>query len=342
MQECKTNLNYIPFHEVKAKCNDIEDEACHLAVFNVTYPPPHARSARVGPEWVTYKEWRKVIEMRARGQNILEIAAAVDKNASLLRVYMDTYLNTSTHDLLGPMPRSSTDSLSTANTSTGSDELFPLYDEVTMTVSGAPDPSFLTRSEQELVWKMFQRNETVRSMSEQLKKCRRKISQYINAYMRPRLLELQEEERGAEYRLAGTSTYATTATNHSSRPPRIPETARTAAVTGNHARQSLHSNGETDLELVDPLLTKPTLNDPDQSPQDINGSNALTTPKSATANSLFGDSPVDGTEGSPKIGSTCQKVELAQTTSNKRKFDNEEVAAEPQQAPKRLRHLSLP
>lgn len=345
----RASLNYVPFHEVKAQCNDI-GEACHLAAFD-DYPPAprHARSARVGPEWLKYKEWRKVIEMRARGKNILEIAAAVHKNASLLRVYVDTYLSTSTHHLLGPLPSaSSTDSQSTADTSTGSDELFPLYDEVLVPVSEAPDPSFLSRSEQELVWKMFQRNETVRSMSEQLKKGRRKISQYINAYMRPRLLQLQEEEREAEYRLAGTSTYVTPLTNHK---PHTPETARTAAagvtLAGNppglRREQSLHGIGDTELELVGPLPINPKLiNVPNQSPEDTGGSNALPTPKSATANSLFGDSPVGSTERSTGIVSTRQKEETAQPTSKKRKPDGDDVAAEPAAAHKRARHLSLP
>ncbi|KAG8168731.1 hypothetical protein KVR01_001480 [Diaporthe batatas] len=158
--------------------------------------------------------------------------------------------------------------------------------------------------------------------------------------MRPRLLmlQLQEEEREAEYRLPSTSTYITPLTNHK---PGTPDAART----GNHPRlrrgQSLHSIGDTDSELADPLLIKPTPNVDSQGPKE---SNALATPKSATTDSLFGDSPVDGTEGShlTEAVSIHQKEGLAQPTSNKRKLDDANVAAEPQQAVKRLRCLSLP
>lgn len=210
---------------------------------------------------------------------------------------------------------------------------------------GAPDPSFLSRSEQELVWKMFQQNETVRSMCEQLHKSRRKISQYINAYMRPRLLKLQAEEREAENRVVGTSTYIAPLTI-----PRthISETASIAAAAQTPPRlfrePSLHSIDERDLELelIDPLLFNSTPDGPNQSPKSICGSDSLATPNSTGTE--VGDSAVDENHaGYPLAGlhSAHHKEEPAQPKSSKRKHDDE-VQAEPQRASKRLRHRSFP
>jgi hypothetical protein len=347
MQQGKANLNYVPFHETKAQCNDT-DEACNLALdAQGGYPPQYVRSARVGPAWLSFKQWCKVLEMRSRGNNILDIAEAVDKNASQLRVYMDTYLNNVRIDDVGPLPSaSSTDSQSTADTIT--DELFPLGNEVMVPQEGQPHPSFLSRSEQALVWKMFQQNETVRSMWEQLHKSRRKISQYINAYMRPRLLKLQAEEREAEDRIAGTSTYIAPLTN---RIPRIHSSETAAAQTPPRLLRepSLHSIDEMDLELelISPLLLNPTEDVSNQSPKSSCGSADTTAiPESTSAeDSLFGDSPVvENHTGSPLVplDPTHHKEEPAQPTSSKRKHDDDEVQAQPQRASKRLRHRSFP
>ncbi|POS73749.1 hypothetical protein DHEL01_v207853 [Diaporthe helianthi] len=162
--------------------------------------------------------------------------------------------------------------------------------------------------------------------------------------MRPRLLQLQEEEREAEHRLAATSTYYVIPHTYHSPRTRTPEIALTAAATGKPPsllrEQSLHSIGEMELELclIDPLLINPTTNIPNQALESSSG------PKSATKDSLFGDSPTADTAGSPLtvIVSTSRKEEPAQWQSNKRKRDVDDVAAEPQQGPKRLRHLSLP
>lgn len=255
IQQGKANLNYVPFHTIKRWWNDT-DEASDLALDH--YPPECVQSApRVAPDWLSRNQFRKLLEMRSRGKNVLEIAAAVGKNASLLRVYMDTYLKNVNTDSIGPLPSaSSTETQSTA-TSTGSDELFPLGYEVMVPQQGAPDPSFLSRTEQELVWKLFQQNRTVRSMCERLgKKSRRKISQYINAYMRPKLLKLQTEEREAEERQSGILMYTTGLNDRITFPQTVPMTATAGTAPQLFQEPSIPSINEMDLEpLIDPLLT---------------------------------------------------------------------------------------
>lgn len=264
IQQGKANLNYVPFHTIKRWWNDDTDEASDLALDH--YPPECVQSApRVAPDWLSRNQFRKLLEMRLRGKNVLEIAAALGKNASLLRLYMDTYLKDVNTDIR-PLPSaSSTETQSTA-TSTGSDELFSLGYEVIVPQEGAPDPSFLSRSEQELVWKFFQQNKTVRSMCERLgKKNRRKISQYINAYMRPKLLKLQTEEREAEERQSGASMYTTCLTDRIAFPQTVPMTATTGTAPGFFQEPSLPSSNEIDLEpLIDPLLLIPTPNNTHQ------------------------------------------------------------------------------
>jgi hypothetical protein len=388
MRQGKANMNYVPFHDIKAQCNDTS-EACNFALDNHPsvpsynaqaqchetdgfhsltsgavggYPPQYVQSARVGPAWLSYKQWCMVLHLRSRGKNILQIADAVGKNASMLRYYMDTYLkNISTHDSgVGTLSSSSSiysSSQSSADPGTGSDdELFPLGNEVMIPEEGAPDPSFLNRSEQELVWKMFQQNETYRSMAERLHKNRGKITKYINAYMRHRLLELQDEEQKAEGRIAGTSTHIAPLTGSPPR-PLISETtiihpSETAPVVKTPPRllrePSLHSINELDLELelIDPMLHDPTPDVTNESPKNSRGSDPPTTPKgTSTEDSLFGDSPVDNNyEGFPlgRTGPTHKTKEPAGPSSSKRKCDDDEMQPELQRASKRPRHHSLP
>lgn len=165
------------------------------------YPPIRLAGARLKPEWLSGKEFEKVLSLQSRGKNILEMAHAVNKNASLLRIYVDTYLKD-----VSPLPLHSANSTNSSDSPTYSasdsrgseDGLFPLDEETTVPQEGMPDPSFLNREEQERVWVMFQQNNTVRTMAKGLHKNRQKLSQYINAYMRPKLLRLQAEERAAE------------------------------------------------------------------------------------------------------------------------------------------------
>lgn len=205
-------------------CGD-NDEACDLALEPVLltkpkikrvrqalpapepvtgYPPIRPEAAQLRPEWLSCKEWQKVRALQSRGKNILEIAHAVNKNASKLRIYVDTYLKDASPSPLASANSadSTNSSCSTTNSISGSASsdagLFPLDQQVTVPQQGMPDPSFLNYDQQTLAWKMFQQNYTVRDMAKRLQKNRQKVSQYINAYMRPKLLKLQTEERAAE------------------------------------------------------------------------------------------------------------------------------------------------
>ena len=359
LQQGKANLKYLPFSETKSMCGDA-DEACDLAVEAPGYPPTRVPGARVGPEWLSRRQWQKFFEMYSRDKNILEIAAAVGKNASLLRLYFDTYLKNGLDDNVihnaAPLPSASSSRSSwsqSAESTAGSlstessDLIFPLGDEVMVPQEGAPEPSYLSRSEQEMVWVMFQQNASIRGITDKLHKTRHKISQYINAYMRPRLLKLQAEQREAENRIVATPTYITPVTETEGiletiicEPDPIAAAAKTPPVISREP--SLHSIGDADLEmeLIDPLPAATT-----EDPKTSDGTAPFATNRSAgTENSLFGDSPVDENHASSPLTQlflTDPRQEPAQPTSRKRQHDYD-GQAEPPRASKRPRHHSFP
>ncbi|KAG6359618.1 hypothetical protein INS49_013140 [Diaporthe citri] len=300
-------------------CGD-NDEACNLALEPVQhrkpktkrveqappapepaagYPPTHPQGkSPLRPDWLSSKEWNKVRALQSRGKNILEIAHAVDKNASKLRIYVDTYLKNAN---LSPLPSANSTNSSTNSTSgsTGSSEggLFPLDQQVTVPQEGKPDPSFLDREEQEIVWKMFQQNSTVRNMANRLHKNRQKLSQYINAYMRPRLLKLQAEEREAE----NAPTPITPITGAILQLPPSNPVAPIASDPGpaptSSEEPSLKDNDNAELQafFVDPLLFKSLTAAMENEAHKKDEVSFLETPKSASdEDSLFGgDSPLD-------------------------------------------------
>lgn len=395
MRQGKAKMNYIPFHEIKAMCGD-NDEACHLAIDPVPvtkpknervrqappapasvagYPPTRIKGARLPPDWLSLKEWHKVRLLQSRGQSILDMADAVHVNASKLRTYVDTYLkDASLYGSPLPSANSTNSSNSTTTSSFYSTEssdtgLFPLDQQVTVPQEGMPHPSFLTFEEQQIVWRMFQQNDTVRNMADGLHKNRHKLSQYINAYMRPKLLRLQAKQREDEGAaiptpiapLAGglpPSNLVAPITAASRFPPLLqPVTSQPVAPTAvpgstSYQEPRLHSAKETELDaflrLVDPaILTPPPAITDTEDCKKRGGVAHLDTPKSATEiDSLFGDSPVDNNHaGSAQLfSSNHHEVEPSQPATpntKKRKFeDNTEVQAQPRRASKRLRHRS--
>ncbi|KAI7780242.1 hypothetical protein LA080_016212 [Diaporthe eres] len=368
MQQGKAKLYYTPFHETKAMCGD-NDEASDLALESILakpntvraqpgppahepvpgYPPVRHVGARLRPEWLSCKEFQKVRSLQSRGKNVLEMAHAVDKNASQLRIYVDTYLKDTSSSQLHSA--SSTDSSDlTTNSTAGSrgseDGLFPLNQEIMLPQQGMPDPSFLDQEEQERVWVMFQQNNTVRNMANRLHKNRQKLSQYINAYMRPKLLRLQAEERAAED--AATPTPITPLTGGISQfPPSSPVTLIAAAPGPSSSREpSLHENDNTGLHalFVPPLLFNPSAAVENEIHRMNDEASLLEIPKSASdEDSLFGDSPVDENHvGSSQLVSTHHEVESAQPTPRKRKRQFENNSETPRRFSKRLRHRSFP
>lgn len=401
MQQGKAKLNYTPFQETKALCGD-NDEASDLALEPelITkpkikrvqqalpapavegYPPIRPEAAQLRPEWLSCKEWQKVRALQSRGKNILEMAHAVNKNASKLRIYVDTYLkDTGPSPLASANSADSTNSSYTSNSTSGSTSseggLFPLDHQVTVPQEGKPDPSFLNYDEQILVWKMFQQNHTVRNMAKRLNKNRQKVSQYINAYMRPKLLKLQTEEQAVED--AATPTPITPLTGGMVRyPPSNPVDPITAATlltggiipqlpgaitcssrltpetvtpitaapgTTSSQEPSLHDKEDADLHAyVDGLLFNSPSPFLENEIHEANGEVALLETKSASdEDSLFGDSPVDQNDvGSSQIQlvSTHHEIGPAQPTPTprKRKFEDNS----PRRASKRLRNRSFP
>lgn len=380
----EANLNFAPLPEPKAVGSDDEESRDPASTKN--YPPPRIPKAPLGPEWLSRSEWHKALELDARGNNVLEIAYALDKNASKLRTYMDLYLKnadraTSVHNQ-APLPsadstKSSSDSRS-ASTVSSDEGLFPFGHEVMLPQEGLPDPSFsfLNEQEREIVFKMFQRNQSVRNMAERVRKHRHKVSQYINAYMRPKLLKLQAEERQAED--AATPTPITPLSGgilqFTLSKPVAPITfaPRSAPLTGGFpasrtvdpvatspgptslpepSLQSTNDSTEWDalLALVNslPLNPQPPGQAPvieSEEPMPSGEADLVESPKSFDSgeDSLFGDdSPVDKNHEAPThLVSTREEEEVAEPTSKKRKFeDNSEV---PRRASKRLRHRSLP
>lgn len=401
IKQGKANMDFLPFHEIKAMCGD-NDEACDLALEPVEvtgrktkrvrqappspgpvagYPPFRPEGARIGPEWLSSRQWLKACALKSRGKNILEMADAVGVNASKLRIYADLYLKDISPYDGSPLPSANSTNSSNATTnstagSSGSESaLFPLDQEITVPQAGAPHPSFLNHEEQEAVWQMFQQNETVRNMADGVHKNRHKLSQYINVYMRPRLLTLQAEQRRAEdaappitplsegiLQFPPCNLVAPIAAP--SRSPSltgdIPQTlasqpgAPIAAVPGSISSQepSLPSsnNAELDafLKIINPMFLNPPVAVPEtEGPKTSGEVTPLETPKSVSdEDSLFGNSPIDEYHvGSQmQIVSTHHEVETAlPMTPRKRKFeDNSEIPAQPRRASKRLRHRSLP
>lgn len=380
MRQGEANLNFVPPPEPKAVGSD-DDELCDPTLTK-SYPPPRIAKATLGPEWLSRSEWHKALELDARGKNVLEIAYALDKNASKMRTYMDLYLknaNANVHNE-APLPsanptKSSTDSRS-ASTVSSDEGLFPFGHEVMLPQEGMPDPSFsfLNEQEREIVFRMFQRNESVRSMAERVRKHRHKVSQYINAYMRPKLLKLQAEERQAED--AATLTPITPLSGGIlqfalSKPiVPIPVAPRTAPLTTafpasqtvdpiaaspgptslpEPSQQSPNDSAEWDalLALVNSLPLNPQ--PPDQAPvigeepMPSGETDLVESSKSFDSgeDSLFGDdSPVDKNHKAPAHLVSTQE-EVAEPTSKKRKFE-ENSGEVPRRASKRLRHRSLP
>lgn len=161
MRQGEANLNFVPLPEPKGVGSDDDDPALAKS-----YPPPRIVRAPMGPEWLSRSDWHKALELNARGQNVLEIAYALDKNASKMRTYMDLYLKnadraTDVHNE-APLPsadstKSSTDSRS-ASTVSSDEGLFPFGHEVMLPQVGMPSFSFLNEQEREIVFRMFQRN----------------------------------------------------------------------------------------------------------------------------------------------------------------------------------------
>lgn len=383
MQQGKAMFNYTPFHTTKRMCAD-DDESCDLALepeerkrskparsqvppdLVTGYPPIRISGAKVVPEWLSGEEWLEVRALRSRGKNILEIADAVGKNASRLRLYIDTYL--SAYDNGSPLPsaKSTDSSSSTAGSTETEDGLFPLDHQVAVPQQGMPHPAFLNRQEQEIAWKMFQQHKTIRDMTERLHKNRHKLSQYINAYLRPKLLELQAKEREAEN--AATPTPITPLTKDVqfplynptvAAPPRstppvgdIPQASQSVtpiaaapeptssqepSVQGTH-----HADFDAFQSFDNPLLVSPPA-------AMTNGDlGACGTPKGTSdEDSLFGDSPGANKnyENSYQLASTQHELESAQQIQRKRKCEDDhegEKPAEPRRASKRPRHRSLP
>lgn len=396
IQQGKGKLTYTPFHETKALCGD-NDEASDLALEPVLvtkrkthvqqalpapepvagYPPIRPQGAQLRPEWLSSKEWQKVCALQSRGKNILEMAYAVNKNASKLRIYVDTYLKNAS---LSPLPSANSTKSSSSTTNSTSDStvssegglLFPWDQEVTVPQEGMPDPSFLSREEQEIVWKMFQQNNTVRNMASRLYKNRHKLSQYINAYMRPKLLKLQAEEREAENAptpitpLAGVilqvppsnpASPIAAATGLTPLAEEIPQSlpsqniAAIATVPGPTSSQEPSLDGtnnpELDAFLYDPLLFNHLAAvEEDEVHETYVELALLETPKSfSDEDSLFGGySPVDESNvGSPQfqLVSTHHEVEPAEPTPTPRKRKFEHTSEMPRRASKRLRNRSF-
>lgn len=379
MHQGKAKLAYSPFRETKAMCGD-NDEACHLALEPVPvtrlnngrvrqalpapdesvagYPPFRPREAPLPPEWLSLQEWQKARAMQSRGKSILDIADAVHKNASKLRTYVDTYFG----DVGGcgpPLPsaNSTNSSRSTTNSSyysteSSEDGLFPLDQETMVPQKGMPHPSFLSPQQQRVIWKMFQQNATVRSMADVINKNRQKLSRYINAYMRPKLLELQAKEREAEDAASPRFPPFTGDILHQTFTPQPFATVDVPGSTFQEPR--LHSANAKDAELdaflrlVDPaILTPPAAVPKPKDPKKSGEAAHLDTPKSASSeDSLFGDSPVDKNHVGPQLVSNHHEVETAQpatSTPKKRRFqDNAEMQAQPRRASKRLRLRSFP
>lgn len=370
MQQGKAKLRYTPFHETKAMCGD-NCEASDLALELILpskpktvraqpglpahepvagYPPVRPVGARLRPEWLSCKEFQKVRSLQSRGKNVLEMAHAVDKNASQLRIYVDTYLkDTSPSPLHSANSTDSTDSTtnSTSSSRGSEDGLFPLIQEIMLPREGMPDPTFLNREEQERVWVMFQQNNTVRNMANRLHKNRQKLSQYINAYMRPNLLRLQAEERAAED--AATPTPITPLTGGISQfPPSNPVTPIAAAPGPSSSQEpSLHEKDNAGLHalFVPPLLFKPlaAVESEIHKTDDDTFILEMTTSASGDEDSLFGDSPIgENHVGSSQLISTHHEVEPVQPTPRKRKRQSEDNSETPRRFSKRLRHRSFP
>lgn len=395
----KANMTYIPFHEIKVRCGD-NDEACDLALEPVAvtgrktqrvrqgppspepvagYPPFRPEGARLGPEWLSSKQWLKARALKSRGKNILEMADAVGVNASKLRIYADLYLKDISPYDGSPLPsaNSTNSSNTTTNSTAGSSEsesaLFSLDQEITVPQAGMPHPSFLNREEQEVVWRMFQQNETVRNMADRVHKNRHKLSQYINAYMRPKLLRLQAEQRRAEDATPPITPLAEGDLQYppcnvvapvaaSPRSPSltgdIPQTlaSEPAAPTSSGSVSSQEpglpssNNAELDafLKLINPMFLNPPAAVPEvEAPKTSGEVTPLETPKSfSDEDSLFGDSPVDEDHLGfhNQIVSNHHAIESAQpTTPKKRKFEDiNEVSVQPRRASKRPRHRSFP
>lgn len=394
MKQGKANMNYLPFHEIKAMCGD-NDEACDLALEPgaVTgrktkrvrqappspgpvagYPPFRPKGARLGPEWLSSKQWLKACALRSRGKNILEIADALGVNASKLRIYVDLYLKDISPYDGSPLPSAnSTNSSNTTNSTAGSSEsegaLFPLDQEITVPQPGMPHPSFLNREEQELVWQMFQQNETVRDMANGVRKNRHKLSQYINAYMRPKLLMLQAEQRRAEDATPPITPLAEVDPQSPPRnvvapiaaPPRSPSltgdiplasepAAPISATLGSVSSQKpslpIPNNEELDafLKIINPMFLNPVAAVPEvEGPQASGEVTPLITPKSVSdEDSLFGDSPVHLGSQTQIVSARCEEPAQS-TTPRKRKFEDiSELPAQSRRASKRPRHHSLP
>ena len=363
MQQGTAKLDYVPFSQVKAMCGD-NDEACDLALEPApinrptrprlappapetvpVYPPQRVFRARLTPRWLSYNQWRTVCELLSGGKNILAIARVVNKNASLLRTYVDTYLKDLYLRNAAPFPSaSSTDSTAGSTESDGG--LFPLDHEIISPQPGMPEPGYLNRREQEVVWRMFQQNDSIRNMTERLHKHRHKLSQYINAYLRPKLLKLQAEERDAEERMAATPTYATPLIGGILDQNPVPEPVA-PITTGPESKSSrdpgLHSINSVDsdafLGTIDPLFINPVAGSGTEDPRTGELVALVETTRSASdEDSLFGDSPVDPED------SSCTQFEgdPAPATSNKRKIEDYSEQAEPGRASKRLRQRSLP
>lgn len=213
---------------------------------------------------------------------------------------------------------------------------------------GVPEPGYLNRSEQEVVWRMFQQNDSIRNMVDRLHKHRHKLSQYINAYLRPKLLKLQAEEREDEDRTAATPTYATPPTAgsilHQTLVPEpvAPIIIDPASTSSRETRFPIIDNVDLDafLGIVDPLFIEPVLAVPEAGPRtgDVVAPIETTHSPSDYSDSLFGDSPVDREDSS----STQGERDPALAASSKRKLEDDDVLAEPGRAFKRLRQRSLP
>lgn len=310
-QKGRAYPNYVSFNDIKQQ-NEDKDEACHLALtppLLLIYPPSQVHGAKVAPDWLSQKEWRVVATKYSQGISILEIARLVRKNASSLRRYIDYYII---------KPSSRVPSLSEASTDDSTTDVSTEYslfefdeDEEIVPLPGMPHPTFLNRSERQIVFSMYQQNKTIKLMAETVHKPRYKISQFINAYMRHRLIKLQTAQRDAENQ--GVQAVD----------PGLWHQVPTPRPVSPNATSLGTSLNEEDLETMLDEFIK---------------SAKVLTPGTPESDSLFGsDSPITAHHEAQ----SSQPQEIHTEVQYKKRKNSTEAQSEPQRPSKRPRHHSL-